>query len=85
MAIADVARATEKGETTGLMKLVIDGATQKILGAATLETGGDEVIHCVFDLMYAGAPDAVLQRAVHIRPTVAELLPSLAGELTAEG
>ena len=81
MAMADVARAIEKGETAGLMKLVVDGDTRKILGAAILGTGGDEAIHCILDLMYAGAPDAVLRRAMHIHPTVAELLPSLAEEL----
>ena len=51
-------------------------------GAAILGTGGDEAIHCILDLMYAGASYTVLQRAMHIHPTVAELLPSLAAELT---
>ena len=81
MAMEDVARAIEKGETTGLMKLVVDADTRMILGAAILGTGGDEVIHCIIDLMYAGAPSTVLQRAMHIHPTVAEMLPSLAAEL----
>ncbi len=81
MAMEDVARAIEKGETTGLMKLVVDADTRMILGAAILGTGGDEVIHCILDLMYAGAPYTVLQRAMHIHPTVAEMLPSLAAEL----
>ena len=62
-------------------RLVVDGETHSILGAAILGTGGDEVIHCVLDLMYAGAPYTTLQRAMHIHPTVAELLPSLAAEL----
>ena len=81
MAMADVARAIEKGETAGLMKLVVDAETRSILGGAILGTGGDEAIHCVLDLMYAGAPYTVLQRAMHIHPTVAEYLPSLAAEL----
>ena len=81
MAMEDVARAIEKGETAGLMKLVVDAETGKILGAAILGTGGDEVIHSVLDLMYAGAPYTVLRRAMHIHPTVAEMLPSLAAEL----
>jgi pyruvate/2-oxoglutarate dehydrogenase complex dihydrolipoamide dehydrogenase (E3) component len=81
MAMEDVARAIEKSETAGLMKLVVDGETRSILGAAVLGTGGDEVIHCVLDLMYAGAPYTTLRRAMHIHPTVAELLPSLAAEL----
>jgi pyruvate/2-oxoglutarate dehydrogenase complex dihydrolipoamide dehydrogenase (E3) component len=81
MAMEDVARAIEKSETAGLMKLLVDGETRSILGAAILGTGGDEVIHCVLDLMYAGAPYTTLRRAMHIHPTVAELLPSLAAEL----
>jgi pyruvate/2-oxoglutarate dehydrogenase complex dihydrolipoamide dehydrogenase (E3) component len=81
MAMEDVARAIEKGETKGLMKLVVDGESRKILGAAILGTGGDEVIHCILDLMYAGMPYTVLQHAMHIHPTVAEMLPSLAAEL----
>jgi pyruvate/2-oxoglutarate dehydrogenase complex dihydrolipoamide dehydrogenase (E3) component len=81
MQMADVSRAIEKGETAGLMKLVVDGNSQQILGAAILGTGGDEVIHCVLDLMYAKAPCTLLQRAMHIHPTVAEFLPSLAADL----
>ncbi len=85
MPMADVARAIEKGETAGLMKLVVDGESRQILGAAILGTGGDEAIHCVLDLMYARAPYTVLQRAMHIHPTVAEFLPSLAAELKPAG
>ncbi|MEJ0019007.1 MAG: FAD-containing oxidoreductase [Acetobacteraceae bacterium] len=81
MAMADVSRAIEKGETAGLMKLVVDADSQSILGAAILGPGGDEIIHCILDLMYAGAPCTVLQRAMHIHPTVAEFLPTLAQDL----
>ena len=73
---------SRRARPQGLMKLVVDAETRKILGAAILGTGGDEAIHCILDLMYAGAPYTVLQRAMHIHPTVAELLPSLAAELT---
>ena len=51
-----VARAIEKGETNGMMKIVVDAQSQEILGAAVFGTGGDEVIHCVLDTMYAKAP-----------------------------
>jgi pyruvate/2-oxoglutarate dehydrogenase complex dihydrolipoamide dehydrogenase (E3) component len=78
----NVSRAYEKGETFGLMKIVVDAQTKEILGAAILGTGGDEVVHCVLDLMYAKAPYTVLQRAVHIHPTVAEFLPGLLEEGT---
>ena len=77
-----VGRAIEKGETNGLMKIVVDQTSQEILGAAILGTGGDEVIHCILDAMYAKAPYPVLQRAMHIHPTVAEFVPTLLGELS---
>lgn len=76
-----VARAIEKGETQGLMKVIVDRGTRQILGAAILGTGGDEAIHCVLDTMYARAPYTMLQRAVHIHPTVSELIPTVLGEL----
>ena len=77
-----VGRAIEKGETNGLMKIVVDARSREILGAAILGTGGDEAIHCVLDAMYAKAPYPVLQRAMHIHPTVAEFIPTLLGELS---
>jgi pyruvate/2-oxoglutarate dehydrogenase complex dihydrolipoamide dehydrogenase (E3) component len=76
-----VGRAVEKGETQGFMKVIVDAKSKQFLGAAILGTGGDEVIHCVLDLMYAKAPYTVMQRAVHIHPTVSELLPTILGEL----
>jgi len=76
-----VARAVEKGEAQGFMKIVVDAQSQEILGAAILGPGGDEVIHSVLDVMYAKAPYSVIQRAVHIHPTVSELIPTMLGEL----
>jgi len=76
-----VGRAVEKGETQGFMKILVDEETKRILGASILGTGGDEAIHCVLDVMYAKAPYTVIQRAVHIHPTVSELIPTMLGEL----
>jgi pyruvate/2-oxoglutarate dehydrogenase complex dihydrolipoamide dehydrogenase (E3) component len=76
-----VGRAVEKGETQGFMKILVDADTREILGCSVLGPGGDEAVHCVLDLMYAKAPVSVLQRAVHIHPNVAELLPTIAQEL----
>jgi pyruvate/2-oxoglutarate dehydrogenase complex dihydrolipoamide dehydrogenase (E3) component len=76
-----VARAIEKGETQGFMKILVDAATKEILGAAVLGPGGDEAVHCVLDVMYAKRASSVIQRAVHIHPTVAELIPTILGEL----
>jgi pyruvate/2-oxoglutarate dehydrogenase complex dihydrolipoamide dehydrogenase (E3) component len=81
IAMEDVSRAYEKSETLGFMKIVVDGKTQEILGAAFLGTSGDEAVHCVLDTMYAKAPYRVLQRAMHIHPTVAEFIPSLLEDL----
>jgi len=76
-----VSRAVEKGETQGFIKIIVDRETKLILGAAILGTGGDEVIHVLLDIMYAKAPYTVIQRAVHIHPTVAELLPTVLSKL----
>ena len=76
-----VSRAVEKGETQGLMKVVVDAGTRRILGAAILGAGGDEAIHGVLDIMNAGVPYDVLERAVPIHPTVSELIPTMLGEM----
>jgi pyruvate/2-oxoglutarate dehydrogenase complex dihydrolipoamide dehydrogenase (E3) component len=76
-----VARAVEKGETQGFMRILVDAGDKRILGASILGVGGDEVIHSLLDLMYAKAPYTVMQRAMHIHPTVSELLPTMLGEL----
>ena len=76
-----VGRAVEKGESQGFMKIVVDAENHAILGAAILGVGGDEAIHSILDVMYAKAPYTVIQRAVHIHPTVSELIPTMLGEL----
>lgn len=83
MKMAHVGRARERSETLGFMKILVDAESKKILGACVLGIGGDEVIHSVLDVMYAGAPFTVIQRAVHIHPTVTELIPTMLGELEA--
>ena len=81
MMMARIGRARERGETQGFMKILVDAESKKILGAAILGIGGDEVIHSVLDVMYAGAPYTVIQRAMHIHPTVTELIPTMLGDL----
>ncbi len=76
-----VGRAVEKGETQGFMKILVDAQTKNILGAAILGVGGDEAIHSILDVMYAEAYYTVIQRAVHIHPTVTELVPTMLGDL----
>jgi pyruvate/2-oxoglutarate dehydrogenase complex dihydrolipoamide dehydrogenase (E3) component len=82
MAMADVSRAREKGETRGFMKVLVDAQTKQILGASLLGTAGDEVIHCIIDVMYAKAPYTLLQRAMHVHPTVSEWVPTMLEDLT---
>jgi pyruvate/2-oxoglutarate dehydrogenase complex dihydrolipoamide dehydrogenase (E3) component len=81
LSMQNVSRAIEKGETQGFMKILVDHATKQILGASILGVSGDEVIHCILDTMYAKAPYPVLQRAVHIHPTVSEFVPVLLANL----
>ena len=76
-----VGRAVEKGETQDFMEILVDAETERILGAAVLGVGGDEVVHSILDIMYAKAPYTVIQRAVHIHPTVSELIPTMLGDL----
>ncbi len=76
-----VSRAIEKGETQGMMKVVVDAETRLILGAAILGVGGDEAIHGIIDTMHAGVTCDVLRRAVPIHPTVSELIPTMLGDL----
>jgi pyruvate/2-oxoglutarate dehydrogenase complex dihydrolipoamide dehydrogenase (E3) component len=80
-AMEDVSRAYEKGETKGFMKILVDKESKRILGASLLGLSGDEVIHCVLDVMYAKASYTVLQRAMHIHPTVSEFIPTMLGDL----
>ena len=77
-----VARAIEKGETRGFIKVVVDRATDAILGAAIFGVGGDEAIHGVIEAMAAGVTAAAYTRVMAIHPTVSELVPTVFGDLS---
>ena len=81
LAMENVSRARERGETKGFMKILVDRDSKQILGASFLGLAGDEVIHCVLDVMYAKAPYTGMQRAMHIHPTVSEFIPTMLGDL----
>ena len=81
MMMTRVGRARERGETQGFMKVLVDAETRKILGAALLGIEGDEVVHSILDVMYAGGTCDVITHAMHIHPTVSELVPTLLGAL----
>ena len=75
--MSNVGRARERSETDGFIKILVDGDSEEILGAAILGIGGDEVVHTLLTAMYAKLPYTVVSRAVHIHPTVAELIPTV--------
>jgi len=79
--MSQVSRAYERGETQGFIKISVDAETKQILGAAILGIGGDEVVHALLDAIYAKAPYTVIQRAMHIHPTVSEYLPIILDKL----
>lgn len=81
MQMSRVGRARERGETQGFMKIIVDAQTERILGASLLGIEGDEAIHSILDVMYADAPYSVIRNAVHIHPTVSELIPTLLADL----
>jgi pyruvate/2-oxoglutarate dehydrogenase complex dihydrolipoamide dehydrogenase (E3) component len=81
MKMSRIGRAKERGETQGFMKVLIDAETDQILGANILGIGGDEIIHLFIDTMYAKAPYHVIKNAVHVHPTVAELIPTMLQDL----
>lgn len=76
-----IARAKEMGETTGMLKIYIEEATDKYLGATFFGTGADEYIHTIIDQMYAGASYQIIRDAVHIHPTISELIPTMLEDL----
>ena len=79
--MARVGRAVEKGESLGLMKVLVDADSKEILGAAILGLNGDEAVQSILDVMYAKAPYTTISRAVHIHPTVSELIPTMLQDL----
>jgi pyruvate/2-oxoglutarate dehydrogenase complex dihydrolipoamide dehydrogenase (E3) component len=81
MLMTRVGRAREAGETQGFMKVLVDADSKEVLGAALLGLNGDEIVHSLLDVMYAKKPYTTIQRAVHIHPTVSELIPTLLGGL----
>ena len=81
MPMTRVARAREKGETQGFMKVLVDADSKHILGAAILGVGGDEAVQSLVDAMYGHHPYTEVQHGVRIHPTVCELLPTVLSEL----
>jgi pyruvate/2-oxoglutarate dehydrogenase complex dihydrolipoamide dehydrogenase (E3) component len=85
MPMTRVGRAQERGETQGFMKVLVDAESERILGASLLCIEGDEIVHSILDVMAAGASYKVIRDAVHIHPTVSELIPTLLEDLAPLG
>jgi|SRR5919106_5401340 pyruvate/2-oxoglutarate dehydrogenase complex dihydrolipoamide dehydrogenase (E3) component len=81
MPMEDVGRAYERSETKGFMKIIVDAETRQLLGAALLGIEGDEIVQGLLDMMYAKAPWTVIRRAMHIHPTVYEMIPYMFDDL----
>jgi pyruvate/2-oxoglutarate dehydrogenase complex dihydrolipoamide dehydrogenase (E3) component len=81
MPMEDVGRAYERSETKGFMKVIVDAETKQLLGAALLGIEGDEIVQGLLDMMYAKAPYTVIQRAMHVHPTVYEMIPYIFEDL----
>jgi pyruvate/2-oxoglutarate dehydrogenase complex dihydrolipoamide dehydrogenase (E3) component len=75
--MSKVSRAREMSETARFMRALIDADSQQILGAVVFGVGGDEIVHAILDVMYARAPYTTMSRAVHIHPTISELIPTM--------
>jgi pyruvate/2-oxoglutarate dehydrogenase complex dihydrolipoamide dehydrogenase (E3) component len=76
-----VARAVEKGETLGFLKILVETSGGRILGASLLGTGADEAVHSLIDAVHAKTPVKEFQRRMRIHPTVSELLPTVLEDL----
>jgi pyruvate/2-oxoglutarate dehydrogenase complex dihydrolipoamide dehydrogenase (E3) component len=76
-----VARAVEKGETRGFLKIHVEEGSKRILGAALLGTSADESVHSLIDAVYSKLPYPEFQRRVRIHPNVSELLPFVLEDL----
>jgi pyruvate/2-oxoglutarate dehydrogenase complex dihydrolipoamide dehydrogenase (E3) component len=76
-----VARAVEKGETHGFLKIHVEESSRRILGASLLGTGADEAVHSLIDAVYGKLPYTAFQRHVRIHPNVSELLPTVLEDL----
>jgi pyruvate/2-oxoglutarate dehydrogenase complex dihydrolipoamide dehydrogenase (E3) component len=81
MPMEDVGRAYERSETKGFMKIIVDAESGQLLGTALLGIEGDEIVQGLLDMMYAKAPYSVIQRAMHIHPTVYEMIPYMFEDL----
>jgi pyruvate/2-oxoglutarate dehydrogenase complex dihydrolipoamide dehydrogenase (E3) component len=76
-----VSRAKEEGETTGVIKVLVDADTHRFVGATLLGIGADEIVQVIGAMIAADAPYEVLRDALPVHPTVTEFFPTILGKL----
>jgi pyruvate/2-oxoglutarate dehydrogenase complex dihydrolipoamide dehydrogenase (E3) component len=76
-----VEKAVQKSEAQGFIKIFVDAETKQILGATILGINADEAIHCIRTAMELRVPAQMLEKSMHSHPTIAELIPTILGEL----
>lgn len=77
MKMSDISRAKEESETAGLISIIVDGDSEAILGATVFGIAGDEIIAIFSNFMATGASYKIMQQALPVHPTVAELIPTI--------
>jgi len=81
MPFGNIARAIEVDETAGVMKVLVDPETERVLGAAIVGAEAGELIHIFVALMQAGASARAIVDAEFVHPTFAEGVQSLVMKL----
>ena len=79
--MAKVSRARLESEETGVMRVLVDGDTEELLGATILGLQADDVVQVISVAMQAGVPYPVVRDALPIHPTVSEFFPTILGAL----
>lgn len=79
--MANVSRAKEEGETTGLIRVLVDADTERFAGISMLGIGADEVVQVIGAMMAANAPYQVLRDFLPVHPTVTEFFPTILNRL----
>ncbi|HWD40802.1 MAG TPA: mercuric reductase [Fimbriimonas sp.] len=70
--MSSVARAVERDESAGMMKLVVDASNDMILGATVLGVEGGETVQILSVLMQLRQPYTAMKEAIYTHPTLAE-------------
>jgi pyruvate/2-oxoglutarate dehydrogenase complex dihydrolipoamide dehydrogenase (E3) component len=84
MPMAGVLRAVAIGETRGLIKMLVESETDRILGFTAFGTEASEMMAAVQTAILGGLPYTILRDAIFAHPTVAEGLVFLLANVPAK-